>query len=265
MATISVEDAVRLAESTVRLWSVEDNVHQGTFFRMTPQNFNVWKTTHQIARILTEDIPQDAQGLLKFTTIWQDKMPQMNRCTIRIQEAVEDPRGTRNYPQGIRKKWYQHIKGRDPPVLGSDQEWQSVLDVVIKGWKLAADYMIEKNDAGHQMINVERTFQEASIEAVTLPGDMYTEVVTYEGAMATARELSAQGNRWTVAANGYYQMTPTTQDARRGMTELIGDMEVIRDWDYDNVKLAIEGDTNRAITVYKPGSNITIRTFPHIG
>ena len=87
------------------------------------------------------------------------------------------------------------------------------MDVVIKGWKLAADYMIEKRDAGHQMINAERTFQEASIEAVTLPGDMYTEVVTYEGAMATARELSAQGNRWTEAANGYYQMTPMTPDA----------------------------------------------------
>ena len=82
MATISVEDAVRLAESTVRLWSVEDNVRQGTFFRMTPQNFNVWKTTHQIARILAEDIPLDAQGLLKFTTVWQDKRPQMKRCII---------------------------------------------------------------------------------------------------------------------------------------------------------------------------------------
>ena len=174
MATISVEDAVRLAESTVRLWNVEDNVHQGTFFRMTPQNFNVWKTTHQIARILTEDIPQDAQGLLKFTTIWQEKMPQMNRCTIRIKDAVEDPRATRNYTQGIRKKWYQHVKGRDPPELESNQEWQEILDVVIKGWKQAADYMIEKNEAGHQMINAERTFQEASVEAVTLPGDLYT-------------------------------------------------------------------------------------------
>jgi hypothetical protein len=50
MATISVDDKVRLAESTVRLWSVEDNVHQGTFFQMTPQLFNVRKTTYQIAR-----------------------------------------------------------------------------------------------------------------------------------------------------------------------------------------------------------------------
>jgi hypothetical protein len=64
MATVSVDDAVRLAESTVRLWSVADNVHQGTFFRMTPQLFNDWKTTHQIARILAEDIPQDAHGLM---------------------------------------------------------------------------------------------------------------------------------------------------------------------------------------------------------
>ena len=117
--------------------------------------------------------------------------------------------------------------------------------------------MIEKNESGHQMINVERTFQEASVEAVTLPGDMYTEVITYAEAMTTARELTTQGNRWTVSANRYYQMTPPTQDARCGMIELIGPMEIIRDWDYDNLKLAIEGDTNRAITVYKPGSNIT--------
>ena len=126
MATISVEDAVRLAESTVRLWSIQDNVHQGTFFRMTPQNFTTWKTTHQIARILMQDIPQDAQGFLKFTTVWQEKMPQMNRCTMRIQDAVGDPRNTRNYTQGIRKKWYQHIQGRDPPELGSNQELQEL-------------------------------------------------------------------------------------------------------------------------------------------
>ena len=78
---------------------------------------------------------------------------------------------------------------------------------------------------------------------------MYTEVITYAEAMTTARELTTQGNRWTVSANRYYQMTPPTQDARLGMIELIGPMEIICDWDYDNLKLAIEGDTNRAITV----------------
>ena len=48
------------------------------------------------------------------------------------------------------------------------------------------------------------------------------------------------------------------------MIEPIGDMEIICDWDYDNLKLAIEGNTNRAVTVYKPGSNITIWTFQHL-
>ena len=99
--------------------------------------------------------------------------------------------------------------------------------MVFKGWKLAADYMIDKKNAGNQVIIAERTFQDASIEAVTLPGDLYTELLTYKQAMATARELTAQGNRWTEAANGYYQMTPMTPDAGRGMTELIGNMEVI--------------------------------------
>ena len=59
-------------------------------------------------------------------------------------------------------------------------------------------------------------------------------------------------------------MTPMTPDAGRGMTELIGNMEVIGDLDYDNVKIALQGDASRAITIYKPGSNITIRTFPHL-
>ena len=91
MATVSLDDAVRLAESTVRLWSVADNAQQGTFFRMTPQLFIDWKTTHQISRILADDIPQDAQGLMKFTTVWMTKVPSMHRCIICVQEAVEDP------------------------------------------------------------------------------------------------------------------------------------------------------------------------------
>ena len=167
MATVSLDDAVRLAESTVRLWSVADNVQQGTFFRMTPQLFIDWKTTHQIPRILAEDIPQDAQGLLKFTTVWMTKVPSMHRCIIRVQEAVEDPTGRRNYPQNVRKNWYRHIKGHNPPALGSDQEWQSVLNTVVKGWKLRAEYMIDKRTAGNKMINAERIFQDASTEAVT--------------------------------------------------------------------------------------------------
>ena len=52
------------------------------------------------------------------------------------------------------------------------------------------------------MIIAERTCQDASIEAVTLPGDLYTELVTYEQAMATARELTVQGNHWTEAVMG---------------------------------------------------------------
>ena len=59
--------------------------------------------------------------------------------------------------------------------------------MVIKGWKLAADYMIDKRNAGNQMIVAERTFQDSSTEAVTLPGDLYTERVTYDQAMAIAR------------------------------------------------------------------------------
>ena len=88
MATVSVDDAVSFTESTVRLWSVADNVQQGTFFRMTPQLFNDWKTTHQISRILAEEIPQDAQGLLKFTTVWQTKRQSV--CKRQLKTPQED-------------------------------------------------------------------------------------------------------------------------------------------------------------------------------
>ena len=177
---------------------------------------------------------------------------------------MEDPTQGRNYPANVRRNWYRHIKGHDPPELGSDQEWQSLLDTVIKGWKLTAEYMIAKQLAGNNMIEAERVFQNASTEAVTLPGDLYTERVSYDQAIVTARNLTELGNQWTIAANDYYRLNPLTPDARRGMTELIGNMEVIGDFDYDNVKTALQGDVNRAITIYRPDSNITIRSFPHL-
>ena len=195
MTTISIYAAARLAEATVKLWDFQGNAHQGLFFRLTPQAFATWKTDHGIGRTLGTDIEQSAAGLLIYTRAWEEKLPPSNRCNLKIQDAVIDAGKPRNYPKGIRKKWYNYVKRRDPPVVGADQEWIEVLNEVVKRRKEAVDFMIKKHTAGVRMINAKTTYQEASIDAVTLPGDMYTEAITYPDAMATARELTGQGTR----------------------------------------------------------------------
>ena len=61
--TVSIADAMLLAEATVRLWDYAGNACQGRFFRLKPQEFITWKTDNQVARILQEDILQDPPGL----------------------------------------------------------------------------------------------------------------------------------------------------------------------------------------------------------
>ena len=97
MATISIDGAAKLAEATVKLWDFQGNGHQGLFFRLTPQAFATWKTDHGIGRTLGTDIEQSAAGLLIYTTAWEEKLPQSNRCILKIQDAVKDAAKTRNY------------------------------------------------------------------------------------------------------------------------------------------------------------------------
>jgi hypothetical protein len=115
---ITNDGAARLAEATVKLWDFQGNLHQGKFFRFTPQDFNTWKTDHDIGRTLGEDIEQTATGLLTFTTAWEESLPGSNRCIIKIQDAVVDAAQTRNYTDGMRTRWYQYIKRMDPPPSG---------------------------------------------------------------------------------------------------------------------------------------------------
>ena len=233
---ISNEGAARLAEATVKLWDLQDNRNLGKFFRFTAQEFTTWKTDHEIRRTIGEEIEQNATGLLTFTTAWEERLPTSNRCIIKIQEAVVDAARTRGYPEGIRTGWYRHIKMMDPPAQAADQEWIDILNEVIKNWRETANFMISKHAAGMAMINEERAYQEASMNAVTLTGDLYTETITYNNAIAAARNLTTQGSKWADAANLYYPLTPDTIGNTRGMLELIGPMELVPDYDYDNLK-----------------------------
>ena len=74
MTTISIDAAARLAEATVKLWDFQGNGHQGLFFRLTPQAFATWKTSHEIGRTLGMDIDQSAAGLLIYTTAWEENL-----------------------------------------------------------------------------------------------------------------------------------------------------------------------------------------------
>ena len=49
------------------------------------------------------------------------------------------------------------------------------------------------------------------------------------------------------------------------MCELIGETNVLNDWDYDNVKQAITENTHAEYLYVKTGSNITIKTLSHMG
>ena len=118
------------------------------------------------------------------------------------------------------------------------------------------NFMIRKHTAGMRMINEEAAYQEASMNAVTLTGDLYTEAISYDNAIAAARILTTQGSRWAEAANLYYPLTPNTNANRRWMIELIGPMEVLQDYDYANLKQDIMNNEDRGLTAYRPASNI---------
>ena len=83
----------------------------------------------------------------------------------------------------------------DPPAQDADQECIDILNEVIKNWRETADFMIRKHTAGMTMINEEAAYQEASMNAVTLTGDLYTEAISYDNAIAAARILTTQGSR----------------------------------------------------------------------
>ena len=46
--------------------------------------------------------------------------------------------------------------------------------------------------------------------------------------------------------------------------ELLDNMELLRDYDYDNVRLAIQQSRTSALIVYKPNSTVNMRTVASI-
>ena len=172
-------DAVLLAEATVRLWDYAGNACQGKFFRLTQPEFTTWKTENQVARILQEDIQQDPSGLHRLTRYWTEKIPQMSRCTRRIHESINDAGNQRRYPADVRGHWYAHVLNDDLPPDSADREWVDLINGANQGWKEATEFLIEKRNRGRTMIEDEVSYQQASVEATTLLGDMYTEEIIH--------------------------------------------------------------------------------------
>ena len=150
--TVSVADAMRLAEATVKLWDYAGNACQGRFFRLTPQDFLTWKTDNQVAMILGEDIQQDPPGLQRFTSYWGEKVPKMSRCTRRIHEVFEDVANQRHYRVNVRGHWYSHLFSEALPADGADREWVYLINEVNQGWRAAAEFLIKKRNQGWTMI-----------------------------------------------------------------------------------------------------------------
>ena len=74
-----------------------------------------------------------------------------------------------------------------------------VIDLTITNWRLSAQYMIDKRTAGLTMVQEEQKYLNDSLGAVSLPNQMYTDVINYEDTMVAARSLSDQGSTWVTA------------------------------------------------------------------
>ena len=125
--------------------------------------------------------------------------------------------------------------------------------------------MMEKRTAGRAMIADEDKYLNESLEAVSLPALMLTGVMTYDDAIGQARALTNQGNVWITAANTYYHLEPTpTTRAVNGLTDLIGDVIQLNDWNYPETKRAITENNPVQYQNVRTGSDINLRTFQHI-
>lgn len=130
--------------------------------------FADWNTTNHLTRILGQNILQDAEGLLRFTRYWEDKVLTLPRCQWKLYDAIEDANNERNYDEHVRGRWYQHVLGAACPADATDREWLNLINQAIHTWRKAAEFVIEKREAGLKMIEEKNEFLQASRNATTL-------------------------------------------------------------------------------------------------
>ena len=150
------------------------------------------------------------------------------------------------------------------PANDADQEWQNTIGEVFRTWETTAEYMINKRDAGRGMIDAQEAFIARSVEAIGIPIWLYTHRKTHVQAITECQEITALGDTWCNDANRYYSLQPDGQRQQRGIVELLDNMELLRDYDYDAARLAIQQNINRALIVYKTNSTVNMRTVASI-
>ena len=79
-------------------------------------------------------------------------------------------------------------------------------------------------------------------------------------AIDECREITRLGETWCSEANRFYSLKPNVGRQQRGIIELIQDMELLKDYEYNAVRLAIQQTHNRALTVYKTNTAVNMRT-----
>ena len=114
------------------------------------------------------------------------------------------------------------------------------------------------------MLNAQETFMNRSVEAIGLPIQVYTLRKSHAEAITECREITRLGDTWCSEANRFYSLRPNVGRQQRGIVELLQDMELLRDYDYDAVRLAIQQTLNRALIVYKTNSVVNMRTVASI-
>ena len=97
-----------------------------------------------------------------------------------------------------------------------------------------------------------------SEEAIGIPILLYTHRKTHAQAIAECQEITALGDTWSNDANRYYTLQPDGQRQQRGIVELLDNMELLWDYDYDAVRLAIQQNLNRVLIVYKTNKAVNM-------
>ena len=57
-----------------------------------------------------------------------------------------------------------------------------------------------------------------------------------------------------------YSLVPDGQQQRRGIVELLDNLELLMDYDYENVRLAIQQSRTHALIVYKTNAVVKMRS-----
>ena len=68
----------------------------------------------------------------------------------------------------------------------------------------------------------------------------------------------------SIKVNQYYSLVPDGQQQRCGIVELLDNMDLLRDYDNKNLRLAIQQSRTRALIVYKTNTTVNMRTVASI-